>query len=144
MLDKKFHYWLPSWMKIVIRKRKCSKCNYPINDQDIIAVGIRELQGRKQSCLFTEHQCSQCLHRSITTFGKEKIGTIQGMCFTLLDSIERKKKLEKAHRITEKFKDEMSDKNVNDFLKFLYNVESHDEFLKKIGSPTEKNESQSS
>lgn len=135
MKEQPIHYWIPAWMKTVIKQRTCSKCNYAVSTKDVIAVGIREIRTKK-SCLFAEHQCSKCNHRSITTFGREKIGSLQDLCFVLLESIRTIKKLEKAKKLTEKIQNDMSDKKIGEFLEFIRNVPTHDEFLKHIGCPT--------
>ena len=133
MKNKRMNYWIPKWMINTIERRMCLKCKNPIKSTDVIAVGIRELESGKSS-LYSEHECSKCSHRSIILHDKEKTGTLQEMCFTLLDSIKIKKKMETALRLTEKIKGDMSDKSVKKFLKFLKEVPTHDAFLKHIGS----------
>ncbi len=136
MTDKRLNYWIPKWMSDVINRRVCSKCKKKARSIDVIAIGIRELNTGK-SCLYSEHQCSKCSHRSLTLFDKNdkrKTGTLQEMCFTLLESIKNKKRIETARQLTEKMQNDMSDQNVNKFLKFLRNVPTHDEFLRHIGS----------
>lgn len=134
-MDKKLDYWLPSWILSIINKKKCSKCSNSINSSNIIAVGIREATAN-QKVFFTEQQCNKCKNRSVTVFNKEKAKTLKDLCFSLLESIKRKRQSEISVDLSQqKIKGEIKQEKVEEFLDFLQKVESHDEFMRRIGCP---------
>ena len=134
-MDKKLHYWLPPWIIAIINKKTCSKCSNKINSSNIIAVGIREAPAN-QKVLFTEQQCPSCKTRSVAVFNKEKANSLKELCFSLLESIKKKRQAEISVDLSKaNMRGEIKQDKVDEFLTFLQDVETHDEFMKRIGCP---------
>lgn len=131
-MPKPFNYWLPDWIQGEIKKRSCSQCKTHYSKQDIVAVGIRQINNHNECAMYIEHICSSCDYRAITTFGKEKENTLEKMCCNILESIRRKKLTEKSLLLRKQKNGVITDREVKKFLNFNKNA-SHDEFLKEIG-----------
>lgn len=137
-MPKPFHYWLPDWLQNSFNKRFCSQCKTKYSKQDIVAVGIRQVNDPHECAMYVEHVCPSCGYRALTTFGKEKEDSLEGMCCSILESIKRKKLVDKSRQLRGRNKGTITDREVSKFLKFIQNA-SHEEFLKEIGSLPETN-----
>lgn len=128
-----FFYNVPSWMIRYISGERCSECGTPVSKKNIIAIGIRQHQN--QATPYIEHECSKCKFRAITSFGGHKKGTLQELCYMLLEELQNKNKIRVAIE-TEgiRKKTKMTDKEVSDFLKRLDKATTYDELLKEIGA----------
>lgn len=131
-MPKPFYYWLPNWVQNGINKRTCSQCETNYTKQDIVAVGIRQVSDPHECAIYVEHMCPSCGYRALTTFGKEKEDSLEGMCCSILESIKRKKLVEKSRLLRKRKEGTISDGEVNKFLKFIQKA-SHEDFLKEIG-----------
>ena len=134
-MPKPFHHWLPDWVQNGLKKRSCSQCQTKYSTQDIVAVGIRQVNNPHECAMYVEHICPSCGYRALTTFGKEKEDSLEGMCCGILESIKRKKLTEKSRLLRKRKEGNMTDKEVSNFLKFVQDA-SHDDFLKEIGVST--------
>ena len=123
---------MPHWMFSGLKNRFCAKCGEHAQKQDIIGVGIRESGDR--SILYIEHKCSKCDYREITTMPKRK-GTIEELCYVMLEGINQKKVSERSKLFHDKQKisrSKISKSEVDDLLKFMNASRTHEEFLKYI------------
>ena len=131
-MPKPLYYWLPDWVHNGLKNRSCSKCKTKYTTPDIVAVGIRQVDDPNECAMYVEHRCSSCKYRALTTFGKEKEDSLEGMCCVILESIKKKKLAEKSRLLRDQKEGDMTDREVNKFLKFNKNA-SHEDFLKEIG-----------
>ncbi len=131
-MPKPFYHWLPDWVHSGIKKRSCSQCKTRYSTQDIVATGIRQVGKPYECAMYVEHVCSSCGYRALTTFGKEKEDNLERMCFVILENMKKRKLTEKSRLFRSRKKGNMTDGEVNKFLKFNKNA-SHDDFLKEIG-----------
>lgn len=131
-MTKPFYHWLPDWVQSGLKKRSCSQCETVYSARDIIAVGIRQINDSHKCAMYVEHVCSSCKFRALTTFGKEKEDNLEGMCCVVLESIKKKKLAEKSRLLRKRKEGNMTDGEVDKFLKFNKEA-SHEDFLKEIG-----------
>lgn len=131
-IPKPFYYWLPDWVQNGLNKRHCSQCKTQYSKQDIVAVGIRQVNKPYECAIYIEHICSSCEYRALTTFGKEKEDSLEKMCCGILESIKKKKLVEKSRLLRKRKEGNITDREVKEFLKFIKNA-SHEDFLKEIG-----------
>lgn len=131
-MPKPFYYWLPDWIQNGLKKRSCTQCKTKYSKQDIVAVGVRQINDPHECAMYIEHICPSCGYRALTTFGKEKEDSLEGMCCGILESIKRKKLIEKSRLLQKRKEGTMTDREVNKFLKFIKDA-SHEDFLKEIG-----------
>lgn len=131
-MPKPFHHWLPDWVRNGLKKRSCSQCKTSYSTQDIIAVGIRQVSEPHECAMYVEHICSSCGYRALTTFGKEKEDSLEGMCCVILENIKKKKLTEKSRLLRKRKEGNMTDREVKKFLNFNKDA-SHEDFLKEIG-----------
>ena len=142
-MPKPFSYWLPKWMQNTINKRSCSQCEKPYTKTDIIACGVRIVEKSSTECsMYIEHECSSCGYRALTTFGKQKETSLEGMCCAILENIRRKKQVEKSRMLRKRKEGVMTKREVDKFLSFMKGATTHEEFLKEIGVsiPKEKDD----
>jgi hypothetical protein len=133
-MPKPFYHWLPDWIQSGLKKRICSQCQTNYSKQDIVAVGVRQVNDPHECAMYVEHVCSSCGYRALTTFGKEKENSLEGMCCGILENIKKKKLMEKSKLLQKQKKGNMTDREVDKFLKFFKDA-SHEEFCTEIGSP---------
>lgn len=129
-----FHQNVPSWIIRYLSHTKCSKCSARIKKKDIIAIGIRELEGA--STLYIEHKCPSCDHRAMKSFGGHMKGTVEELCCMLLEETQNKRRIQQA-RSRERdgiSSTEITDAEVEEFLDKLKECDSHIDFLKGIGA----------
>lgn len=140
-MPRSFSYWLPDWIQNTIKKRSCSQCNKRYTTDDIIAVGIRSIDKDSSECsMYVEHECSSCGYRALTTFGKQKESSLEGMCCSILENIRSKKKAEKSRMLRKRKEGVMTECEVTNFLNFMKNNDTHEDFLREIGiSPPKEN-----
>ena len=136
MAKKSFHYWLPEWVQNSLNHKICGKCSKKYSNKDIVAIGIRESESEENNyCSFyVEHKCSSCDYRSLITLNKQKEVSLENMCFTILEGIRKRKLTEKSRAIKKNTnQNPISDKEMKNFIKFVNNTKTHEEFLKGIG-----------
>ena len=133
-MDYEIYQVLPQWVLNIVDKLLCNNCKKQISSEDIIATGIRKISENKH-VIFIEYQCKHCLFRQVVAMDN-KISNIQGLCFVLLDNIRKIRLLENAFRRKRTKPQKLgkiSDKEVNDFIKFVNKSKNYDEFLQHIG-----------
>lgn len=130
MKNKPLYQDLPDWVFDGIKDNSCCQCDNPFNKDTIVAIGIRQV--KKSIAFFVEHQCSKCGFRAITSFGREKENSLENMCHTLLRHINSQKVVQNALGFKKHLSEPMTDQEVVQFIKFVQNNETHDEFLKEI------------
>lgn len=138
-MPKPFYYWLPDWVPNGLKKRSCTQCKTQYSTQDIVAVGIRQINDPHECAMYVEHICSSCGYRALTTFGREKENSLERMCYGLLESIKKKKLIAKSRLLRKRKEGNMTDGEVKKFLKFNQDA-SHEDFLKEIGGSIPKND----
>ncbi|MHA2279325.1 MAG: hypothetical protein ACXAC5_00330 [Promethearchaeota archaeon] len=132
-MSQAFHQWLPEWVHASLNNRSCSQCETAYSKNDIIAVGVRQLEDPAYA-MYIEHQCSSCGFRALTTLGKQKEDTLERLCYTILESIKKRKLSEKAKMLQKNIENKpMTEKEVKNFINFMQTSESHDDFLREIG-----------
>jgi len=128
----KIYESIPAWMTAAVAKKNCSQCHHRLKQEDIIAIGVREL-AKGKSTLYCEHLCPSCEYRSMTSFGGQKQTSVEDICYLLLEEILRKKSAKKC--VERKAKETtLRASEVDEFIDFVKNVKTHDEFMKAIGS----------
>lgn len=142
-MPKPFHYWLPDWVQNAVKKRSCSQCKTKYSKEDIIAVGVRQINSY-ECAMYVEHVCPSCGYRALTTFGKEKEDSLEGMCCGILESIKKKKLVEKSRLLRKRQEGTITDREVSKFLKFMKEADNHSDFCEEIGSPLPKDDNDTS
>ena len=133
MSERPFHYWLPEWVYATLDRRCCSQCETKYTKSDIIAVGVRKVEDPAYA-MYIEHQCSSCGFRALTTFGKQKEDTLERLCYVILESIKKRKLVQKSQTLKRVRNDKpMTEIEVSKFKNFLQTSESHEDFLREIG-----------
>ncbi len=133
MQGKRLFYWVPNWISNVLKEKGCDKCSNNIRKQDIIAIGIREV-GNK-TALYVEHICSKCGFREITSLAGSKKGTLEEMCYILLEEIQYKRSTDKARELEKsQYHSKITKKEMEDFAKFMNSPYNHEDFMKFIGA----------
>lgn len=119
--------------------RKCGKCKGSVDKNNIIAAGIRE-SNLGGNCLYLEHVCPKCKWREILSFSGQQSAKLETLCYILLDSLRGQKDVAKSKEIEAKQQksSKISDAEVEDFLKFVQNNDSHDDFMKFIRAKKHK------
>jgi len=127
-----FNY-IPQWIVSILRNKRCKKCETFISKKDVIAIGVRDHEGKQT--IYIEHLCSNknCNWRGIINF-QNKEASIEELCYILLEGVKNQKASERSKQLESKKKsgELITDKEVTEFLKFLNKSETHDEFLKAI------------
>ena len=140
-MNKSFHDWMPDWVNSAIKQKKCSQCSENFTKNGIVAIGIRELDNASYS-LYAEHKCMNCDFRAISTLGKQKEESLEGLCYMIIESIKKYKLARKSKMFQNKDGSKpMSEKEVKGFINFMQKAASHDDFLREIGVvlPPDKN-----
>jgi len=133
-MDRPIYEYVPRWMFVVVESKTCEKCQQPSTRKDICAVGLRTFD-QNRTTFYVEHQCSKCHTRIITSFGAQKTGSTEDLCYILLEQMQAQKKLQKSQEIEKSHgSGKIRDEEVESLLKFMRNTESHEEFMKFIGS----------
>lgn len=140
MPNKPFHNWLPEWACTSLDNRICSQCKSKYSKENIIAVGVRKIEDPNY-VMYIEHQCSKCGFRALTILGKHKEDSLEKLCYTILESIKKRKLSEKSKLVNKhKTNEPISDGEVTKFLNFINSKKnSHDDFLREIGVVFPKN-----
>lgn len=132
------YHCLPDWAQRSVRNRKCTRCSKLYKKSDVVAVGIRSLdtdRSKMEPTLYVEHLCSNCDYRAITTVIKENTGTLEGLCFSILENIKHKRLLENSKKFGKRKKENpgpITDAEVKKFLKSMNDSSTHADFLKII------------
>lgn len=133
-MDAPFYHNVPSWMIRYLAHAKCSKCNGPIRKANITAIGIRGQDGL--SVPYVEYQCPKCDHRAMKSFGGQCKGSIEEICYMLLEEVQNKRRLKQAQFNESKGRDGalMTDDEVKKFLDSMSKYETYAELLEEIGA----------
>jgi hypothetical protein len=129
-----FHHNVPSWMIRYLSHTQCSKCSTRIKKKDIVAIGIREYE-KNSATLYIEHKCPECGFRSMKSFGERAQGTVEELCYMLLEELQNKRRVQQARgREGGIPATEMTDAEVQAFLDSLNKYENYTDLLKEIGA----------
>lgn len=133
-MDAPFYHNVPSWMIRYLAHAKCSKCENQIRKADLTAIGIRGQDGK--SVPYVEYQCSKCDHRAMKSFGGHCKGTIEEICYMLLEEVQNKKRIHQARNHERKGQTSglMTDDEVKEFLDSMSKYETYAELLEEIGA----------
>ena len=135
MENKPLYTHVPRWMTTVVESKICEKCRIPFLKTGICAIGIRNFGKDDNTTFYVEHQCSRCSTRVITSFGAQKTGSTEELCYLLIEQMQAQRKVWKSQQL-EKGGEQgiIKDKEVKELLDFINHSISHDDFLKFIGS----------
>lgn len=137
MPEKPLYYWLPSIFEEKLKGVSCSSCHVEIKLKDIVAIGMRSYDDK--NIFYVEYQCPQCSFRSCKLIDiNTKAQSIESLCYFLLESIQKKKKIQcvqkrKKNHNKKNSKTNISDKEISEIKAFMKTNNSHDDFLKFIG-----------
>lgn len=138
MSEKPLYHWIPKWVLLLIDDKKCSRCDVKQQKEGISSIGVRKV--KDEWCFVIEHVCSKCEFREILGFNEGS--DLEDFCHMMLQEIMEKKSMDKARaRQRGRLYEAITDKEVNDFLKFMHGSEDYDSVLKHIGyneSPVER------
>lgn len=128
------HRHIPNWMISAVAATTCNKCHEPITKEDVLGLGIKEIKVNKVS-LFVEYQCSNCEHSARMNFSSQT-GSIEDLCFVLLDEIQKKRQLTKSQQIEKPqiSKSKITDDETTKFIRSMNETDNFDDFLKLIGA----------
>lgn len=125
--------YIPGWMINILHAKNCSECQCPVKKTDILALGIRKIEDSDKLTLVVEHACQQCKKRVMTSFSREKQGSVEDFCYLLIEHMHKQKEIETSQKITHLPNQEaISDKEVKELLDFMYHSKSHEDFMKFI------------
>lgn len=129
-----FHRNVPSWMIRYLAQAKCSKCNGPIRKAHITAIGVRGQDD--QTVPYVEYQCPCCNHRAMKSFGGQVKGTIEEICYMLLEEFQNKKRIRQSQSVQERSgpHSDMTDDEIKKFLDNMSKFETYVDLLKEIGA----------
>jgi len=129
--------YVPKWMLDILESKLCSNCNQVIKKSNIIAVGIREVEGSEnKTTLYSEHYCDNCNKRFVTSFAREYQESVENICYMLIENIQKQRSLEKSQGLVNNTRsDEISDKEVMELKEFMSQTSSHQEFMRFIDGP---------
>jgi len=125
---------VPTWITRLVETKKCYKCKTKVTRKNICAIGIRTC-GSNQNTVYVEHLCSNCDKRTVTSFSKEKLGSVEELCYMLVEQIHSNNKLTKARKLEQNHEGSIEDEEVESLVSFMDNAESFEDLLKYIGSP---------
>lgn len=135
----KIYKSIPNWMVSSVKNSNCNRCDENLVKEDILGIGLKEIEPGKH-ILFVEYKCHSCDHAARINFSSQTV-TIEGLCYLLLEEMQKKKMLEKSKQLPKGLKsihkktDSIGEKEVQEFLKNMDAVETFDEFLKLIKAP---------
>ena len=133
-MDIPIHEYIPHWMSTIVESKTCNKCQCPSTRKDICAIGIRSFDQSNRTIFYVEHQCSECQTRIITSFGAQKTGSIEELCYLLLEQMQSRRSLEKSlDTKRSQDLDGIKDNEVESLLRFMNKNQSHEEFMRFIG-----------
>lgn len=133
MSDKPIYYYLPNWMSEELKERQCDQCGHGVAREDVIAIGIRENKDNNKT-IYMEHQCPNCEYREMTSCGGNRKGTLDEMCYILIEEVQRRKSIERAKKLRKinHIKKPWTDKEVDDFKQYMKKCSSYEQFLEHI------------
>ncbi len=82
------HCYTPRWMLNIIETKKCAACGTKARKKDICAVGIRNFGSEGKKTMYVEHKCPRCSTRTITSFAKEKLASVEDLCYMMIEQIQ--------------------------------------------------------
>jgi RNase P subunit RPR2 len=127
------HKFIPNWMVSAITSTTCNQCHQPVNKEDILGLGVKEVKEYKIS-IFVEYQCSNCNHAARMNFSSQ-VGSVEEICYLLLDELQKKRKLAKSKAVEEKVSpSKITDDETKKFIKKMNETNSFEDFLKLIGA----------
>lgn len=134
-MDSPIYTYIPRWMSTIVESKICEKCQKQSNKKDICAIGVRSFGKKNDIVFYVEHQCTKCKARIITSFGAQKVGCIEEMCYILLEQLHAQRKIQKSLEYeTQQKQGQMTDEEVELLLDFMSKSKSHEDFMKFIGS----------
>jgi len=126
---------IPQWIAGIVETKKCYKCKNKVSRKDICAIGIRTFR-EDQNTVYVEHLCPKCKSRTVTSFAKEKLASVEDLCYMLIEQIHNKRRIRKSQHLEGRcYGDRIEDKEVESLIKFMEEAKSFEEVLKYIGSP---------
>ncbi len=136
MGNQPLHKYTPRWMLNIIETKKCAECGEKAHKHDICAIGVRSFGAEGKCTTYVEHKCGKCQVRTITSFAKEKLSSVEDLCYMIIEQIHAQKKLEKSKELSQQqnSNSQIGDDEVDALKQFLETNESHADFLKYIGS----------
>ena len=139
-MHKSLDYYTPRWAISRVVNKTCN-CGRKFTRSDIVQIGIRNINrnGQQSQALAVEVMCPECKRGAVTTFSRHKKTFRQLLCMLLeemqnIDRVEKSRELE--YQGLPNFS-KISDKEIKDFKKQLKEMDSYNEFLKKLGIDTE-------
>ncbi len=130
MSGKPLYHWIPKWVLLLVDEKKCSRCSVKQKKEGITCVGVRKV--KEDWCFVIEHVCNQCEFREMLGFNEGS--DLEDFCHMMLQEIMDKKSIERSNaRQRGVSTGSITDKEVNDFLKFMDSSEDYDSVLKHIG-----------
>ena len=133
-----FYNSVPMWMVKSVHGKLCNKCDNVLKKENITGIGILD---NEIATLFVEFICPSCKYASRITFSGEKKGSVEQMCYFILEEIQNKRRTSRSRKIAKissEVKGEMTDTEVGEFINKMNSSESYNEFLKLIGAKTYK------
>lgn len=133
------HKSVPNWMIKAVTGSACNECNESIYKEDILGLGVKEINKEGSVSIFVEYQCHGCNHAARMNFSSQT-GRIEEMCYLLLDEIQKKRRVHKSRELDEEKRPksqvagQITDEETKRFVKSMNDLESFDDFLKLIGA----------
>ena len=124
-----FYQSIPAWMVSTVSNTPCTECGCTITKHDISGIALKQnTTGR--SSVHIEYICPECHFGARMDFGTYKNGTIEEMCYLLLDEVHKRKTLIKSRGMEKsKSKGPIQEDEVQEFIKNMNKSETFDEFL---------------
>lgn len=129
-----FYHNVPSWMIRYLAHAKCSKCGNSIRKANLTAIGIRGQDGK--SVPYVEYQCPKCDHRAMKSFGGQHKGTVEEICYMLLEEVQNKRRIRSAQYNESRGQrsETITDDEVNRFLDSMRKCKTYVDLLDEIGA----------
>lgn len=129
-----FYRNVPAWIVRYMANAKCSKCEHPVKKNNITAIGVRGQE--EHNVPYIEYQCEKCNHRAMKSFGGHIKGTIEEICYMLLEESQNKNRIRqsKSNEGPRKLSGEMTDDEVSKFLSNMEKCETFMDLLNEIGA----------
>lgn len=129
---------IPRWITSIVETKKCYKCKTPVSRKNICAIGIRSIGAAEDNhnTVYVEHACSKCEARTVTSFSKEQMGTVEHLCYMLIGQVHNNRRVQKARQLEDQFQGgQIGEEEADSLVKFMEDSESFDDLLKYIGAP---------
>jgi len=132
-----FDYWIPYSILVSINKTHCTQCQVSHKRGMIEAYGVRKDDRiNTSSVFFVESKCT-CGFRMIRQY-KTGPKNFKELLIVLLEEVQKREELELSMDTAEYTTGKISDKEANDFIRFLKKKNtSHEDFYVQIGGKIE-------